>query len=65
MAKCGMNLFYCHLSLVKGAMNATPHLFAHWCSKNAYISSFLTGQSRNKDHSALVNCGGIEFLKLR
>ncbi len=33
--------------------------------KNAYISSFFTGKRRNKDHSALVNCGGIEFLKLR
>jgi hypothetical protein len=33
--------------------------------KNASISSFFTGQRRNKDHSALVNCGGIEFLALR
>jgi hypothetical protein len=50
-----------HSSLVKGAMNA-----AHVCKlrngvkKNASISSFFTGQWRNKDHSALVNCGGIE-----
>ncbi len=55
-----------HSTLVKGAMNA-----AYVCKlrtgvkKNASISSFFTGQRQNKDHSALVNCGGIEFLKLR
>jgi hypothetical protein len=51
-----------HSSLVKGAMND-----AHVCKlnsgvkKNASISSFFTGQRRNKDHSALVNCGRMSF----
>jgi hypothetical protein len=44
-----------HSSLVKAAINAAQ--------KNASISSFL--QWRNKDHSALGNGRGIEFLKLR
>jgi hypothetical protein len=62
MAKCGMNLFLIviyHSTLVKGTMNCALVL------KKAYISSFFTGQRRNKDHSARVHCGGIEFLKLR
>jgi hypothetical protein len=33
--------------------------------KNASISSFFDCQRRNKDQSTLVNCGGVEFLKLR
>jgi hypothetical protein len=52
-----------HSSLVKAAMTA-----ACGCAmvlKKASTSSFFTGQRRNKDHSALVNIGGIEFLKLR
>jgi hypothetical protein len=55
-----------HSSLVKAAINA-----ARVCKlrnvvlKKASISSFSTVQRRNKDHSALVNCEGIEFLKLR
>jgi hypothetical protein len=28
-----------------------------------HISSFFNGQRRNKDHSALVDCGGIEFFE--
>jgi hypothetical protein len=39
-----------HFSLVKAA---------------AKFSSFFNDQRRNKNQSALVNCGGIEFLKLR
>ncbi len=31
--------------------------------KNASISSFFTGQRRNKEHSALDNCGGNEFFE--
>jgi hypothetical protein len=49
-------------SLVKAAINATRVCKLR---KNASISSFFDRQRRNKDHSALVNCGGIEFLKLR
>jgi hypothetical protein len=72
MAKCGMNLFLIviyHSPLVKGAMNAACDCKLRngvtSITSNASISSFFTGQRRNKDHSALVNCGGIEFLKLR
>jgi hypothetical protein len=51
-----------HSSLVKGAMNA-GRVYCAMVLKNASISSFFTGQRRNKDNSALVNCGGIEFFK--
>ena len=55
-----------HSSLVKGAMNAARVCkLRNGVKKNASISSFFTGQRRNQDQSALVNCGGIEFLKLR
>jgi hypothetical protein len=53
-----------HSTLVKGAMNA-----ARVCELRTGVKkrlNFLFSQaSRNKDHSALFNCGGIEFLKLR
>jgi hypothetical protein len=48
-----------HSSLVKAAMNAVNCTMV---LKKCPISSFFTDQRRNKDHSALVNCGGIEFL---
>jgi hypothetical protein len=51
-----------HSSLVKAAMNVVNCAMV---LKKASISSFFTGPRRNKDHNALVNCGGIEFLKLR
>ncbi len=55
-----------HSSLVKGAMKAARVCkLRNGVKKNASISSFFTGQRRNKEDSALVNCGGIEFLKLR
>jgi hypothetical protein len=51
-------------TMVKGAMNA-----ARVCELRTGVKkslNFLFSQaSRNKDHSALFNCGGIEFLKLR
>jgi hypothetical protein len=53
-----------HSSLVKGAMNAARVCkLRNGVKKNTSISSFFTGQRRNKDHSALVNCGGIEFFE--
>jgi hypothetical protein len=53
-------------SLVKAAMNAARDCkLRNGVKKNASIFSFFTGQRQNKDHSTLVNCGGIEFLKLR
>jgi hypothetical protein len=68
MAKCGINFFIVIylFSLVKAAMNA-----AHVCklrngvNKTPQFLFFFNCQRRNKDHSALVNCGGVEFLKLR
>jgi hypothetical protein len=44
-----------HSSLVKDDMRAFVN--CAMVSKNASISSFFTGQRRNKDHRALVNCG--------
>ncbi len=54
-----------HSSLVKAAMNALWVCKLRNGVKKKPLSSFFTGQRRNKDHSALVNYGGIEFLKLR
>jgi hypothetical protein len=55
-----------HSSLVKGAMNAGRVCkLRNGVKKKTSISSFFTGQRRNKDHSALVSCGGIEFFQLR
>jgi hypothetical protein len=55
-----------HSSLLKVAINAACVCKLRNCvKKNASISYFFTGQRPNKDHSALVNCGGIKFLKLR
>ena len=54
-----------HSSLVRAAMNAACVCKLPNGVKKASISSFFIGQSWNKDHSALVNWGGIEFLKLR
>ncbi len=31
--------------------------------KGTVLSSFFNCQRRNKDHCALINCGGVEFLK--
>ncbi len=54
-----------HSSLVKAAMNAACLCkLLNGVNKMPSISSFFNGQRRNEDHSALVNCGGIEFLKL-
>jgi hypothetical protein len=50
-----------HSSLVKGAMNAALVCKLRNGVKKTSISSFFTGQRRNKDHSALVNCGGMSF----
>jgi hypothetical protein len=55
-------VFYC-FSLVKAAINAD--CICKLRQQNALISSFYNGQRWNKDHSALVNCGGVDFLKLR
>ncbi len=67
MAICGKHFFIViyHSSLVKAAMNAAAFVNCAMVLKNASIYSFFTGQRQNKDHSALINCGGIEFLKLR
>ncbi len=55
-----------HSSLVKAAMNAARFCkLRNGVKQNASISSFFNGQRRNNDHSTLVNCGGIKFLKLR
>jgi hypothetical protein len=54
-----------HSSLVKGAMNAARVCKLRNGVKKTPQFLFFTGQRRNKYHIALVNCGGIEFLKLR
>jgi hypothetical protein len=55
-----------HSSMVKGAMNAAPVCkLRNGVEKTAQFLLFFTGQQQTKDHSALVNCGGIKFLKLR
>jgi hypothetical protein len=61
-----MNLFIViyHSPLVKGAKDA-----ARVCKllKSVFKKTpqfFFTGQRRNKDHSALVNCRGIKFRSL-
>ncbi len=64
MAKCGIKIFWIviyHFSLVKAAMNAARVCKMRNSVKKASISSFFIGQRRNKDQSALVKCGGIEF----
>jgi hypothetical protein len=53
-----------HFSLVKATVNAAHVCKLHNGVKKT-ISSFFDCQRRNKDQSALVNCGGVEFLKLR
>ncbi len=56
-----------HSSLVKGAMNAAR--VCKLCNGVKKTPQFLLFSQakgeKNKDHSALVNCRGIEFLKLR
>ncbi len=54
-----------HSLLVKGAMNAALVCKLRKSVQKPLNFFFFTGQRRNKDHSALVNCGGIKFLKLR
>ncbi len=55
-----------HSSLVKAAMNAACVCkLRNGVYKTPQFLLFFNGQRRNKDHSALVSCGGIEFLKLR
>ncbi len=65
-----------HFSLVKATMNA-PHLCklrkdyfadighgAMVLTKRLHFFIFSNCQRRNKDHYALANFGGVEFLKL-
>ena len=57
-----------HFSLVKAPINA-----ARVCKLRNVVNktpqfllfSMAKGRTKSKDHSALVNCGGIEFLKLK
>ncbi len=52
-----------HSSLVKAAMNAARNCkLCNGVKNTPQISSFFI--RRSKDHSALVNCGGIKFFKL-
>jgi hypothetical protein len=53
-----------HSSLVKAIVNAARVCKLRSGVKKASISSFFNGQKRNKDHSALVNCGGMSFGSL-
>jgi hypothetical protein len=50
-------------SLVKAAMMSRA--FVNCAMVLTKCLKFLFFQMRNKDHSALVNCGELEFLKLR
>ncbi len=63
MASCRIDLFLIvihRFSLVKAAMK-NPRFCK--VAQNASISSFFNCQRRNKDHGALVNCGGVEFCQ--
>jgi hypothetical protein len=54
-----------HSSLVKGAMNAARICKLRNGVKKRLIFCFFHRPMWNKDHSALVYCGGIEILNLR
>jgi hypothetical protein len=53
-------------SLVKAAMNAPCIcILRNGVNKKPLFLLFSTAKGGKKDHCALVNCGGVEFLKLR
>jgi hypothetical protein len=55
-----------HSSLVKATMKAARvSKLRNVVNKTPQFLLFFNGQRWIKEHSALVNCGGIEFLKLR
>jgi hypothetical protein len=54
-----------HSSLVKATVNAVRVCKFRNGVKKCLNFFFFQWQRRNKEHSALVNCGGIKFLKLR
>jgi hypothetical protein len=67
-ANKGVNFFIVifNFSLVKAEMNA-PHLCKlrkDCLTRIGHITMVLT-KCPDKDHCALANCGGVEFLKLR
>ncbi len=68
MATCGINLLIViyYSSLVKAAKNdERVSKLRNGVTKRLNFFFFFNGQRQNKDHSALVNCGGIKILKLR
>jgi hypothetical protein len=55
-----------HSSLVKGTMNAARvSKLRNDVKKTPQFLLFSMAKGGTKTNSALVNCGGIEFLKLR
>ncbi len=54
-----------HSSLVKAAMNAASVCKLRNGVQNTPQFLLFVWPKAEKNHSALVNCGGVEFLRLR